>query len=499
MARLRVPQQAFRNFLSILLGFALGAANNLVVLPWAFGSELEAWGLVRVAAAWATLLAPFLAFGSPAAMNRFKGNLEKDGRMARLNGTLLWPLLILFTFGIALPSWWMPDTLAALLDLEGGDAKAVRPIAILGGIMALQTYLAGYLSTRLKTALATFARETFFKFGYLALGIALGVGWLNVGSFLPAFVALQTIVLLLLIAQALANRFTLNLAGLEDATLRTEAWRYGGTMVLGSSALIILSQIDVIMVGRLMDLSVVPAFTIAVFIATVTGIPPRAFSRLLQPLIASALHAADEKETWRLVGMTHRNMLLIGGWILTCIWVCMPEINRILPEPFRGLEWVVLTIGIARVLQGSAIGTNILLGQSDHYRHTILLNWMCVAIAVPLNLLLIPDSAAGWGMTGAALATLAALGASITARQWVVWRIWHRYVPNGKSIAILIALALPAISIVHWQPAGPAWLYLLLKSAVVTAWVALCAWKFNLAPEAWAQVSAKLARSPKPQ
>ena len=54
MARHRVPAQAVRNFLSILLGFMLGGLNNLVVLPWAFGDNLAAWGLVRIAAAWAT-------------------------------------------------------------------------------------------------------------------------------------------------------------------------------------------------------------------------------------------------------------------------------------------------------------------------------------------------------------------------------------------------------------------------------------------------------------
>ena len=47
-----------------------------------------------------------------------------------------------------------------------------------------------------------------------------------------------------------------------------ETRRYGGTMILGASAVIIMSQIDVIMIGWLLDLSLVPAFTIAAFIAS---------------------------------------------------------------------------------------------------------------------------------------------------------------------------------------------------------------------------------------
>ena len=71
MARHRIPAQALRNFISILAGFLIGGLNNLVVLPWAFEGHLEDWGLVRLAAAWGTLIGPLLAFSAPAAINRF--------------------------------------------------------------------------------------------------------------------------------------------------------------------------------------------------------------------------------------------------------------------------------------------------------------------------------------------------------------------------------------------------------------------------------------------
>ena len=491
MARHRVPEQALRNFFSILIGFLLGAANNLVVLPWAFEGSLDTWGLVRIAAAWATLLSPLLVFGAPAAMNKFKGTFDQFDGMAQLNGATFRAIVALFAVFVALPSILFPETVADILDMKGSNRGAVRPIAILAGIQAGQVFFSGYLSTRLKTAFATFARESLFKFGYLALGIAVGSGWLAKDAFLSAFVGLHILILAVLFAQSWANQFKVSLRGVENRELAGQVRRYGGTMMLGGSALIVLSQIDVILVGRLMGLEDVPRFTIAVFIATVTGIPLRTFQRLLQPLVSTSLFKNDNRETWRLMGLTHRNMLLVGGWILTCIWVSMPEIDLLLPEPFRGLKWVVLSIGIARVMQGAASGTNILLGQSDHYRHTILLNWMTVILALPLNFIFIPETALGLGLLGAALATLAATTASVLARQWVVWRIWSRTVPDWKTLLILLVLFLPAVSLVHWTPTGPAVLLLLLKSGAVTAWVACCAWRLDLAPEAMAQATKK--------
>ena len=492
MTRHRVPIQAFRNFLSILIGFGLGAVNNLLVLPWAFGEDLTSWGLVRVAAAWGTLIGPILAFGAPAAMNRFKGSTDASGRFPELLATLIWPPLTLFLVFVALPALLFPEGVATLLGLEEVHQSAVRPIALLAGLQAAQIYFAGFLSTRLKTALATFARETFFKFGYLALGLALGMGWIGEPQFLPAFVGLYVLVLALLVAQSLANQFKVRLPGIRDRSLRRETRRYGGTMILGASAVIIMSQIDVIMIGRLLDLSLVPAFTIAAFITTVTQIPDRAFQRLLQPLIAQSLHRQDDKETWRLVGMTHNSMLLSSGWILACLWATTPEMNRLLPEEFRGLETVILTAGAAKVLLSGSIGSHVLLGQSDHYQKTIGLNWTMVAAAIPLNLWMIPESGLGLGLLGAALATFSAVLLSVVARQWVVWRIWNRRIPGVKSLLILAAVCLPGQLLHLWTPEATAVGILLLKSAGITVTVALLAWSLNLAPEGQALLLQKI-------
>ncbi len=492
MARHRVPEQALRNFLSILLGFLLGGINNLVVLPWAFSDNLGSWGLVRVAAAWGTLIGPILAFGAPAAMNRFKGSTDQRQAFPELMGTLLWPPIVLFLAFVALPAGFFPSGVANLLGLEGANRAAVRPIAMLAGLQAAQVYFASFLSTRLKTSFATFAKETLFKSGYLALALALGLGWLGDPAFLPAFVALNALVLLALFAQSLANQFQIRWTGLRDRVLRREVRTYGATMILGASALVILSQIDIIMVGRLLDLDQVPAFTVAAFIATVTQVPQRAFQRLLQPLISQSLHRQDGTETWRLVRLTHRSLLLSAGWILTCIWATTPEIDRLLPPEFHGLEWVILTVGAVRVLQGGALGSQVLLGQSDHYRHTIALNWGMVAIAIPLNLWMIPETGLGLGLWGAALATLTAVTTAVVARQWVVWRVWGQWIPSWRSLLILALVSLPGWALHQWEPHLHAAVALLVKAGLATMWVGGAAWSLNLVPEGKALVVARM-------
>lgn len=483
MARHRIPAQALRNFLSILAGFLIGGLNNLVVLPWAFEGHLEEWGLVRVAAAWGTLIGPLLAFSAPAAINRYTPRFKGSDELPQLHGSLLHPLLLSLAILVVLPSLLVPEATAELLGLEDDETAAVRPIACIAGIQALQVYFAAFLSSRLKTALATFINETLIKLGYLSLAVALGMGLLGLHQFLPAFVGLYALALTLLVSQALANQYKLDIKGFRSPVIRKELLTYGASMILGSGAWVILAQIDVIMVGRLMGLQWVPAFTIAAFIGTVTAIPMRSFMRLAQPLISNALNKQDMQEVWRITRLCHRSMLLGGGWILTSIWVSTPQIDLLMKPEFKGLGVVIGTIGLFKVINASALGSTLLIGQSSHYRRMIGLNWLMVGLAIPLNFLFIPESGLGLGLLGAALATLLALCCSITLKQWVVWRIWQTFIPQRQSLLIIAVLAVPALLLHGWTPPWEAPITLIVKGIIVSGWVGSATLLFKLLPE----------------
>ena len=483
MARFRVPTQAFRNFLSILLGFVLGAVNNLIILPWAFADDLGEWGLVRIVMAWASLIAPIILYGAPAAMNRYTGVMGRANKIPKLLGTLLWPPLLLFSGFVALPALIFPDGVSSMLGLDAAHRQAVQPIALLSAIITAQLFLASYLSTKLKTTLATFTQETVFKLGYASLALCLGLGWLGKSAFLPAYLILNLLVLLVLLAQSLANQFKIDLRGIGKSAMRKEIRQYGGNLVIGSGAWVILNQLDIIMVGSLLGLDLVPAFTVAAFVATVTTLPHRASQRLFRPLISRALDAADSVEIDRLTQLSHRLLLLGSGWILTCIWVTTPQIDHLLQPEFKGLSFVILALGLAKLIQTSASGSAILLSQSNHFKKMVAINWAMVALAVPLNLLFIPESGLGMGLVGAAMATFLSIGISTLGRQVLLWRIWKRLILSKQTVLICVVLLLPSLILVQWNPGWPHIVLLFTKSAIATAWIAFATIKLNLAPE----------------
>lgn len=483
MARHRVPVQALRNFLSILFGFALGAVNNLVILPWAFADDLETWGLVRIVTAWGFLFAPILIFGAPAAMNRYTGVMNRTNRVPQLMGSLMWPPIVLFAGLIAFPALAFPEHMGNLLNLSQEQRRAIQPIAIISGIITARMFFTGFLTTKLKTSLATFVQETVFKFGYACIGVCLGLGWIGKTAFLPAFLGLHFFILLILLAQAIANQFRVDLRGIGRSEIRKEIRQYGSALVIGSGAWVILSQLDIIMVGSIMGLEYVPIFTVAAFIATVANLPARAAQPLLTPLISQALDNRDDAEIDRIIGLSHRSLLLSCGWIVTCIWVSSPQIDPLLPEEFRNLSLVILTLGFMQIVQSSSKGSSILLSQSDHFKKTVIINWSMAALAVPLNYLFISKSGLGLGLLGAAMATFISITMSTLAKQAVLWRVWKRFIPNLRTLIICVVLLIPALSLTHWNPSWHPVLTLLVKSALVTGWIVLATIKLNLAPE----------------
>ena len=284
-------------------------------------------------------------------------------------------------------------------------------------------------------------------------------------------------------AQALANRFKVDLHGIGKSKLQKEIRHYGAALVMGSGAWVILNQLDIIMVGSLLGLDSVPIFTVAAFIATVATLPNRASQSLLTPLISSALDNRNATEINRLIQVSHHSQLLSCGWIVTCIWVASPQIDQLLPTEFRGLSYVILALGLMKLIQSSTKGSSILLSQSDHFQKLVIVNWCMVAVAIPMNLLFIPDAGLGLGLLGAALATLISIALSTLAKQALLWHIWRRFVPNQKTLIICGILLIPALTLVFWNPNSHPVLTLLLKSALVTAWLAVTTMKLKLVPE----------------
>ena len=146
-----VAKQSARNSV-ILHGLLLGAVNTMFVLPKAFGSFEEGWGLLRILVAWGTILAQVLALGTPSAILRFLP-AAKDGRR---EASMLSTLCLLPAFALALAgvlSTFASDDLLLTLDADAG-------YLLQGRVGAFLFMAAAYLAMLLLRAVLTHRLRT---------------------------------------------------------------------------------------------------------------------------------------------------------------------------------------------------------------------------------------------------------------------------------------------------------------------------------------------------
>ena len=73
---------------------------------------------------------------------------------------------------------------------------------------------------------------------------------------------------------------------------------------------------------------------------------------------------------------------------------------------------------------------------------------------------------------------------SVLLRQWVIWHIWRQWIPEGRTILILLILVTPCLFIRDWKPDISPLLVLTSKGAILTLWVGTTAFFLRLLPEA---------------
>ena len=173
------------------------------------------------------------------------------------------------------------------------------------------------------------------------------------------------------------------------------------------AGMILIGKVDSIMVASLIGLEANAVYTTAFYMATVIEMPKRALSQLAMPLIARAFEKNDLKEIDLLYSKTAINQFIIGALLLLGIWINLDTVFYFMPkkEAFEAGRWVVLFIGIGKLVDMLFGPSSEIIVLSKHYKFNIVLIVCLAAIVIISNNLLIP----AYGISGAALGAALAL------------------------------------------------------------------------------------------
>ena len=196
------------------------------------------------------------------------------------------------------------------------------------------------------------------------------------------------------------------------------------------------------MLGSISGLTDTAIYTIAYYIGSVIVVPQKSIGKIAPSIISTHIFNSNISEVERIYKSSSINQLILGFLLFTGIVSNIHNIFEILPQEYRGAFWVIIYIGISKLIDmaGGVNGTIIM--NSPYYRFNLVATLFLIIISILLNLLLIPK----YGITGAAIATMISLLLYNVAKGLYVY-IKYRIQPLSTKIIPIVVVSILLISI----------------------------------------------------
>jgi len=400
-----VINQSIKNSLSFYFGMFLGAISTVFVYPNVFNDQPDHWGLIQLIVAYSFIISTFSNFGVPKTFIRFFPIIENKSKFYFFSfllitiGYLLFLILALF-----FEDWFFKFISASPLLID-----KFYLIYFMVLIISVYELFVSISRSNLNSTLPTFLNEAFLKSYSLIVLILHGLKILNFDQFLFFYVG-GYLMKLIIIFISQFNTKSINLIFSLRGIKITELIQFGLFVIVGGASAMLVSRLDMVMIGKFMGLKHVAFYSVAFYVGNAIRVPGRAVVAISAPIVSKAWKNNDLKLIKDIYYKSSINQLIIGGIFFVCVWLSVDDIFSLLPEKFSGGRLVVFFIGLSQLFN-VAMGVNgAIILNSKYYRFDLYANLFLLAVTFLSNYLFIPESSplkelGIVGINGAAFAT----------------------------------------------------------------------------------------------
>ncbi|MDR2651850.1 MAG: polysaccharide biosynthesis protein [Prevotellaceae bacterium] len=435
-------RQSIKGTIVHWIGAVIGMVTMLYVQPYFL--KTEEIGLMKVLYESGLLICGFALLGAPTSTIRFfpyfKNNKNKD------NGFFFYLLALPATGAII----FIP--LVILLKpiiIDFFASKSALYVEYFNWVIPLILFLIywvtfeAYSNVKMRIAVPKLIREIGVRILLLTIYVLYGFKLLTLTELVTCAISVYAIAMITTFFYI--RRFDAITLKHDrkfiDKPLQNKILKYTGFLFLAAVSGNILNQLDVFMLASLKGLDTTGVYTILIYIVAMIDMPSRAITAISSPIAADSLKNDDFEKANKLYKEVSLHQLISGSIFFVFIWINLDNIFAIIPngETFAPGKWVVLFLGIAKIITMTLNFGGVLISYSRYYYWTLFFSFVIFGTGIAANLLLIPIL----GMTGAALASLMACILSYSAQQWIVLKKvkGNPYTINTiKQVALILGL-----------------------------------------------------------
>lgn len=470
-----VVNQSIKNTIVTYLGFGIGAINVLFLYT-SFLSD-EYFGLVSYLLSTANIMMPLMAFGVHNTIVKFYSSFKtKQSQNSFLTLMLFLPLLVIIPFGLIghfafsyISSWLAADN-KIVVDY-------VWLIYIAAITFAYFEVFYAWSKVQMQTVFGNFMKEVFHRLCTTLLLLMLNAGYLSVNQFIYSVVGVYTLRMLIMKLYA----FSLRLPKLKFERIPnvSRILKYTTLIIVAGSVANVILEIDKFMINRYEAIENVAYYGVAIYIATVIGVPYRSMYQIVNPLTAKLLNEKNKIDLKILYQKSSLTLFIISGFIFLMIILNINELYKLINESYVDGLIVVFIIGLTKLSDSLLGNNNAILFNSDYYRMVLVLGVFLAVLTIVLNMVFIPL----YGINGAAFATfIAILIYNISKILFVYFKF--KILPFSANTIKVVLLLLVCLGVFYfWDFKFHPVLNIALKSLLITMFYGFVVYALHLSDD----------------
>ncbi|MBO4587937.1 MAG: lipopolysaccharide biosynthesis protein [Bacteroidales bacterium] len=481
-----VARQSIKGSLANYLGVAIGFFTTFFVVTKCLTQEEI--GLTRVLVDAATLFAAFAQLGTNSSIIKFFPYFA-DGKRNR--GIFGWSVLLPLV-GFTLVAAVLLLFRGEITEVYSERAPLIREyfylLLPLTFFMLYLTVFETNANVLMRITVPRLVREVGIRVITLVCYVLYGYRVIGFELFVVLFTCAYGLAMLLNLFYLLKLghvSFRIDLKSVDRRVL-SDMVRYSLFMtviVLASNTHLVGS----LFIGAKEGLALTGVYTIAFFIANVVDVPYRSLGAISRPVVAAAVKEDDWEGVSTIAKKVSLHQFLVSTVILLLIWINLEALFEVIPngEEYKGGKWVVLILGLARVVNSTCSISIDVLNYSKRYRMSLVFVLVLTIGMVMLNYWLVGV----WSINGAAAAAVFAyLAYYICLLSYNQMRLGVSIFSAGElKVVVVVALGLAlgmgwSAVVTPLLPDGIVWTLAdaAIKTTIVAVAVAVTVYKMKI-------------------
>jgi O-antigen/teichoic acid export membrane protein len=470
-----VVNQSIKNTVVTYIGFGIGAINVLFLYT-SFLTD-EYFGLVSYLLSTANIMMPIMAFGVHNTIVKFYSSFKtKQSQNSFLTLMLFLPLLVIIPLGLIgnfafsfISNWLAADNIIVV--------DYVWLIYIAAIAFAYFEVFYAWSKVQMQTVFGNFMKEVFHRLCTTVLLFMLQADYLSVNQFIYSLVGVY--ILRMIIMKLYAFSLRLPKLKFERIPDLSRILKYTVLIIIAGSVANVILEIDKFMINRYEAIENVAYYGVAIYIATVIGVPYRSMYQIVNPLTAKLLNEKNKADLEILYKKSSLTLFIISGFIFLMIILNINELYKLINPSYVDGLIVVFIIGLTKLLDSLLGNNNAILFNSDYYRMVLILGVFLAVMTVVLNMVFIPL----YGINGAAFATfIAILIYNVSKIAFVYYKF--KMMPFSVNTMKVILLLLVSMAVFYfWDFTFHPVLNILLKSILISITYGYVVYAFHLSED----------------